>query len=136
MAKTHFFLSPSLGYYSSYGHLGSSHSKIYSAHLDEMVCVFSLTWGAKIQSNYSKCCQLRDFFFFFNLGEKILLSQRLCEKCAGSLTPLSFWKLPVVGGILVPQSEVQPAPPHWKCRVFANEAGGSQPPLGKLTRPL
>ena len=76
------------------------------------------------------------FFFFFHLGEKIFLSQRLCEKCAGSLTPLSFRKLPVVGGILVPQSAVQPAPPRWKCRVLANEAGESQPPLGKLTRPL
>ena len=134
--NTFFFLSPSLGYYSSHGHLRNSYSKIYSAHLDEMVCFFPLTWGAKTQSNYSKCCQLRDFFFFF-LSEKILLSQRVCEKCAGSLNSLSFWQLPVVGGILVSQSAIQPAPPHCKCSVLTNEAGESQPHLlGKLTRPL
>ena len=37
----------------------------------------------------------------------------------------------MAGGILVPQSAVQPAPPHWKGRVLANEAGESQPHLGK-----
>ena len=49
----------------------------------------------------------------------------------------SFWQLPVVGGILVSQSAIQPAPPHCKCRVLTSEAGESQPHLlGKLTRPL
>ena len=100
------------------------------------VC-FSPHLGCQNTKQLFQMLSVKRFFFFFFLGEKILLPQRVCEKCAGSLNSLSFWQLPVVDGILVSQSAIQPAPPHCKCRVLTNEAGESQPHLlGKLTRPL